>query len=475
MRGYNISEIINGHKDEYKTVTTISGWVRTVRVSSSELGFCNINDGSNVSGLQLILTPDELNNELFDKFFKEVNIGMYLNCIGTIIESPADGQKYEMRLNNYNTNQHYDENYPLIKSKMNMDTLRNYIHLRGRTNAFGSIFRIRSSLIKIIHDYYHSQNYLNLDPNIITTNECEGGAGVFQLTENNITNIDELPRNNLSKKYDWNKDHFCKPVYLTVSSQLQLEAMACCLGNVYTMNKSFRSEHSATSKHVSEFTHVEIEIINNTLSDLMTVGENTIKFAIEQLFERNLDDLENLNKFISKGLIDRLKYIKDVEFKRMTYTEAVNIINNDFKLNKKEQIEKIEHGDDLSSVHENYITTKYNCPVFITHWPSKIKSFYMKQCNDGTCESFDLLMPYGIGELIGASQREDDYEKLFNVMREKNIDPENLSFYLDLRKYGSCPHGGFGLGFDRLLMLVTGITNIKDVIPFPVFYKGCKY
>ena len=479
MENYTIGNILKSKEKLCKKIKSVSGWVRTVRVSSSELGFCNINDGSNVSGLQIIITIDHVKDKnVFDNFFKEVNTGMYLTCFGFIVDSPADGQLYEMRLTKYSVNKHLDENYPLIKSKMNMDTLRNFIHLRGRTNSFGSIFRIRSSLIKILHDYYHSLNYLNLDPNIITTNECEGGAGVFQLTENNITNIDKLPRDKNSNNYDWNKDHFCKPVYLTVSSQLQLEAMACSLGNVYTMNKSFRSEHSSTSKHVSEFTHLEIEIVNNTLDDLMCVAESTIKFVINELMQRNMEDLENLNKFISKGLIDRLNKIKELEFKRVTYNDIVNIINSDIKMDNKntiEKIEKIEYGDDLSSIHENYITQKYDCPVFITHWPSEIKSFYMKQCNDGTCESFDLLMPYGIGELIGASQREDDYVKLSKIMDEKNINSENMDFYLDLRKYGSCLHGGFGMGVDRLLMLVTGMTNIKDVIPFPVFYKGCKY
>jgi asparaginyl-tRNA synthetase len=359
---------------------------------------------------------------------------------------------------------------------MNLDTLRQYYHLRARTNVFGSVFRIRSSLSKILHDFYHEKNYLHLDPNVITINECEGGAGVFQLTEHDITDVNKLKIVKENGKYDWSSDHFNRPAYLTVSSQLQLEAMACALGNVYTVNKSFRSEHSSTSKHVSEFTHLEIEIVNNTLEDLMNVGEEMIKYSIEKLFEQRNDDLQNLNGFISKGLIDKLNHLKECKFLRFKYSDIVNEINEDIKKNKKlKKMKPLTFGDDLGSEHENYITQKYNTGVFVTHWPMEIKSFYMKQCDDGTCESFDLLIPYGIGELIGASQREDDFDKLSYMMDKKGVDKESLSFYLDLRKFGSCPHGGFGLGFDRLLMLMTGMQNIRDVIPFPVCYKSCTF
>lgn len=457
-----------------------SGWVRTCRMSSNILGFCNINDGSNVEGLQIVLSTDNnISLELIETFFKKVNTGCYIKCQGKIINSPSSGQLYEMQLESYELIGKVEEKYPLCKSRMNLDTLRNYCHLRSRTNVFGSIFRIRSSLNKIIHDYFHSLNYLHLDPNIITINECEGGAGVFQLTENDITNIENLNLDKSTHKYDWLSDHFGKPAYLTVSSQLQLEALACSLGNVYTMNKSFRSEHSSTNKHVSEFTHLEIEIINNTFEDLMSVAENMIKYSIKELFERNHSDLSNLDNFISRGLIDKLKYLQSSYFKRIKYSDIVIEINTDIskgitKLSTL-KLSTLKYGDDLGSEHENYITEKYNSAVFITHWPLEIKSFYMKQLDDGTCESFDLLIPYGIGELVGASQREDDYDKLIEIMKKKGINIVDMGFYLDLRKYGSCPHGGFGLGFDRLVMLMTGIRNIRDVIPFPVYYKGCKY
>ena len=449
------------------------GWVRTLRDSGSNFGFCNINDGSNVAGLQLIISNENMHEDEVKSFLSNVKLGAFIVCIGKLIPSPAKGQEYEFLVNEFTSSIHVDEHYPLCKSKMNIDTLRNHIHFRARTNTFGSVFRIRSSLMKILHDFYHGKNYLHLDPNVITVNECEGGAGVFQLTENNLTNLSTLPKTKTGS-YEWNKDHFCRPAYLTVSSQLQLEAMACALGNVYTMNKSFRSEHSSTSKHVSEFTHLEIEIVNNTLDELMDVGEEMVRFSIRELFKRNKEDLENLNKFVSKGLVDKLEALEKISFKRLKYEDAFKLIQKDIAL-KKTTIAEINYGDDLGSEHENYIVISFGCPVFITHWPFAIKSFYMKQCSDGTCESFDLLMPYGIGELIGASQREEDYQKLLQNMKMKNVPEESMQFYIDLRKYGTCPHGGFGLGFDRLLMLMTGMTNIKDVIPFPVFYKSCNY
>ena len=471
-------------KNDINTTVCCYGWVRTVRSSSSSLGFCTLNDGSNVSGLQIVISVDYIKQDNVDIFFKEVKIGSFLNCVGKMILSPAKEQKYELQLEHFEiVGNVKDDNYPLSKSKINLDTLRQYYHLRCRTNTFGSIFRIRSNLMKILHDFYHSKGYLHLDPNVITTNECEGGAGVFQLSEHDITYIDKLKileddmisKITNTKKYDWSSDHFGSPVYLTVSSQLQLEALACGLGNVYTINKSFRSEHSSTSKHASEFTHLEIEMINNTIYDLMDISEEMIKHCIEKLFELCNDDIMNLNKFISKGLVDKLTFLKNAEFKRIKYNDIVNEINEDISKNKNIKITKLSKGDDLGSEHENYITKKYNTAVFITHWPIAIKSFYMKQCNDETCESFDLLMPYGIGELIGASQREDDYDKLIKMMDIKGINKESMSFYLDLRKYGSCPHGGFGLGFDRLLMLMTGMQNIRDVIPFPVCYKSCTF
>ena len=443
---------------------TLTGWVKNVRSSSSNLAFCTINDGSTINGLQIVISEQNI----VEPFLKDVRIGVNLKCTGKIIESIGSNQDYEMKLHKYEVIGYVEDDYPLSKNRINFDTLRNFCHLRARTNAFSSIFKIRSNLMYTVSEFFKENDFLHLDPNIITVNECEGGAGVFQITENDITNIDSLPISR-DKKYDWEKDHFNKKAFLTVSSQLQLEAMACCLGNVFTMNKSFRSEHSCTSKHVSEFTHLEAEIINNSFEDLLTLSENLVKYCIKKILDNNKEDLELLNKFVSKGILDKLNFILNSQFHSITHKESIDLINSKIKNMS------LNYDDDLSSECENFLTAYFNGPVFVTNWPLKIKSFYMKRNDDNTCQSFDLLLPYGIGELIGGSQREESYDKLVQTMNEKNINKDNLKFYLDLRKYGTCMHGGFGLGFDRLLMLITGIENIKDVIPFPVNYKNCKY
>ena len=447
----SINELLKGEISE-ETRTTTSGWVRTLRTSSSILAFCNMNDGSCPSGLQVIISNRDMPDKLCTKFTKTVKMGSYIQCSGNIVKSTGKGQKYEMRLLDFKLIGKTGDGYPLSKNKLTLDYLRQYPHLRARTNTFGSVFRIRSALMKSLHDFYHNKSFLHLDPNIITVNECEGGAGVFQITEKDITRPENLALTE-DGNYNWETDHFNTPTYLTVSSQLQLEAMACALGNVYTVNKSFRSEHSNTNKHVSEFIHLEIEMINNTLDDLMDISEEMIKYSIGYLFDKCQDDIANLGKFISPGLVDNLTKLQQTAFTRLEYTDAVKMLNKDLSKNSKLPYGKIEFGEDLSSAHENYITQKYNKPVFITNWASSIKSFYMKQLDtensDNTlklCQAFDLLMRYGIGELIGGSQREDKLEVLLEMMEKKNIDIDKMAFYVDLRKYGSCPHGGFGLG-----------------------------
>jgi asparaginyl-tRNA synthetase len=309
---------------------------------------------------------------------------------------------------------------------------------------------------------------MQLDPNIITLNEAEGGCGAFQLTERDISDINLLEKKN--NLYDWSKDHFTKPVYLTVSSQLQLEAISCALGAVYTMNKSFRSEHSNTTKHVSEFTHLEIENTFIDLDELLEISEKYIKFVGNYILNHCIADLENLDSFVSKGVLNKIKKLLDNDFIRIEYINAIKLINDNTKI-------KIVYGDDLNSEAENFITEYYNdTPVFVVNWPLSIKSFYMKQNEDNiTCSNFDLLMPYKIGELIGGSMREDNLDKLVSVMKNKNVSQKPLNFYLDLRKFGTVPHGGFGLGFDRLCQFFCAIENIRDVIPFPNAYQSCNY
>ena len=489
-----IKQILNNNlEDIIDKNYTVNGWVRTVRTSNTQLGFCLLNDGSNLNGIQIIISEEFMDLDKVYEFIKNVKVGTSLKCIGKLVKSPAKGQLVELQLNEYLIYGNVEEGYFLSKNRISMDTLRDYTHLRVRTNVFGNIFRIRNQLMMSIHNFYQTLEFLHLDPNIITINECEGGAGVFQLTEYDISKLSNLNYNN-NNNYEWGKDHFNKPAYLTVSSQLQLEALACGMGNVYTTNKSFRSEHSNTTKHVSEFTHLEIEMVFNSFYELMYNAISLVKYCLKNVLNNCREEINSLNSFISKGIVEKLTKIVDTDEVVIKYKDAIELINNNLnyyleknkknnKNNKKNVknvnnneliMEKLNYGDDLGSIHEKFLTDKFNTCVFVTHWPISIKSFYMKQCDDGTCESFDLLVPE-IGELIGASQREDDYNKLANMMDIKGVNKNDLSFYLDLRKYGSCPHGGFGLGFDRLLMLVTGITNIKDVIPFPVHYKNCNY
>jgi asparaginyl-tRNA synthetase len=396
-----------------------------------------------------------------------------------MVRSPAKGQEFEVLVKEGDLELlgGVEKDYPIMKANVTFDYLRDHAHLRARTRTFSSIYRIRHRMMMATHEFYDCEGFLLLDPNIITTSECEGGAGVFQITEKDISVPGDLKCIDKTTKYDWSKDHFGKPVYLTVSSQLQLEALAMSMGRVYTVNKSFRSEHSTTHKHVSEFTHLEIEQCFTSLEDLMNIAERFVKFVMKSVLEHNRKDLvllENSAKFneaLDKNVLERYSSVTNCDFVKIKYADAIQLMNREPKKLSKLPV----YGEDVSSEHEKYLTDHFGCPVFLTHWPIAIKSFYMKQLDDGTCESFDLLMPYRVGELIGASQRETSYDKLVAMMDKKGVKQEPLKFYTDLRKYGSCPHGGFGLGCDRLLMLLTGVHNIKDVIPFPVSYQNCGY
>ena len=445
-----ISELFVKYMEYLEATVVVQGWVTTSR-SQKDLTFIKLNDGSHPDGIQVIVNGS-------DKF----NVGSSLSVEGKLVKSPAEGQLFELQADKITVLGYCEPiDYPLSKSKMSLDYLRGFNHLRFRTSTFGSVFRIKSAISHATHKFFEEQGYLHLDPNIMTVNECEGGAGVFQVTERDITFPKKLPfemeevknlvTNKVEKfttdKYDWASDHFSKPVYLTVSSQLQLEAIACSLGSVYTTNKSFRSEHSSTNKHLSEFSHLEIEACFINLDDLMSVGENFIKYVGRYLLEHCDADINNLSKFVSKGLRERIETIVSTNFYRVRYDEAIKIA--------QEKGKSIKYGEDLSSEVENCLTEHFNGPVFVSHWPIAIKSFYMKQDpqNPEICHNFDLLMPYKIGELIGGSMREDSYDKLLAMMKIKGVSEEPMKFYTDLRKFGSVPHGGFGLGFDRMTML----------------------
>ena len=466
-----ITQLYQSYESIINTNVIVNGWVQTIR-SQKGLSFIKLVDGSNSTGVQLVAEGEfpELD---------QVTTGSSICVEGLVVKSPAEGQLFEIKIISIKIYGLAEPTYyPLAKGKLPLDYLRTNPHLRTRTQTFGSVFRIKSAISNATQKFYQEKGFLHVNPNIITINECEGGAGVFQITEKDISYPCALPTETIkttdgkhmitTNKYDWSQDHFDKPAYLTVSSQLQLEALCCSLGSVYTTNKSFRSEHSATNKHLSEFEHLEIEDAFITLEELMQTGEDYIKFVGNYLLEHCIDDITNLSKFVSKGLLERIKTITTTKFIRLKYNDAIEL------LQKTTLSKPALFGDDLSAEMENYLTDYFNGPVFVTHWPIAIKSFYMKQCKSGLCENFDLLMPYKVGELIGGSMREDDLEKLLDVMKVKGVSPEPLQFYLDLRKFGSIPHGGFGLGLDRMCMMFTGMESIKDVVAFPVFYKNCR-
>ncbi len=464
MQNTKIVTFLNNSNKYIDTDISINGWVMSKR-SQKDITFVKLYDGSTPEGIQLILNNSNFNNSNFNNL-DNINTSTSLNVVGTFVVSMAKGQKFEVNVKKFtiygNTNL---DDYPLSKGKLPLDYLRNYHHLRLRTNSFGSIFRIKSSINYATNDYYKSKLFHYINPNIMTNNECEGGAGTFKVTEFDFSDHANLPTLNNSTKHDFSKDHFNRIMQLTVSSQLELEAIACSIGSVYTTNKSFRSEHSNTSKHLSEFEHLEIEDVFNDLESLMDIGEEYIKYVAKYLLTNNETDIMNLDKFVSKNLYDKIVKLLNTTFVRITYNDTVKLLNNNNI--------KINYGDDLSSEMENFITDYYKSPVFVTLWPKSLKSFYMKtNINDSSlCDNFDLLMPYKVGELIGGSMREDNLDILLDNMKTKNISTTPLEFYIDLRRFGSIPHGGFGLGLDRMCMLFTGMENIKDVVAFPVYYK----
>ena len=460
MKTLRIYECLVSYSKYFGETLCINGWIQNVR-KQNDICFIHINDGTNTSGIQIVC---DSTHKLFEHC-KQMNKGVYIKVRGRLIESPASGQSVEFKLDEILYLGDCDPiSYP-IKKRNTIDYLRQVAHMRTRTPLFGSIMRIRNKIMYATHNFFQKQKFLHLDPNVITINECEGGAGVFQVTEWCPTTIKDIPTSN--QVIQWKKDHFKRPAYLTVSSQLQLEALACSLGNVYTTNKSFRAEHSATSKHMSEFTHLEIECIDCTNDDLMNIGRDYINYILDIVFIDCIDDVVELNKNACKGLLERLDYLRNMKFHKVPYKDCIRLLkDNGFDA---------KYGDDISSEMEHFLCKHYDGAVFVVQWPFAIKSFYMKQNNDDTCENFDLLMPYGVGELIGGSMREERLDDLESAMEAKQVAKDGLQWYLDLRRFGTVPHGGFGLGLDRLLMLVTGIKNIKDVVPFPVYYQNCAY
>jgi asparaginyl-tRNA synthetase len=431
----------------------IKGWVRTKRDSKDFL-FMEINDGSSLKNIQVIAN-NTLNNY---SEIQKITTGSALAVEGQLIESPGKGQKWEIQAEKIEIISIAPENYPLQKKRHSDEFLRSIAHLRPRTNKYGATFRIRSELIYAIHKFYNNEGFKCLSTPIITGSDCEGAGEMFRVTS--------LEPDDVSKqgKMDFAKDFFGHEANLTVSGQLSAEMFALALGDVYSFGPTFRAENSNTSRHVAEFWMLEPEMAFCDLSQNMDHGEKLIKTLISHVMENCGEDLALFTNFVDKSLSGTLKTLVDSEFARMTYTEAIDVL---LKSNKKFEF-KVEYGTDLQSEHERFLAEEYfKKPVFLTDYPKDIKPFYMRMNDDGkTVGAVDLLVPR-IGEIIGGSQREERLEMLEKRMEEMKLPKDIYWWYLDSRRFGSVPHSGFGMGFERLIMLVTGITNIRDVVPFP--------
>lgn len=445
------------NSDEYlgKSVS-VAGWIRTSRISKS-FGFIELNDGSFFKNLQIVVDENKIDN------FAEISklpISSSLLIEGELVKVDNAKNPIEIHATKVVVEGESDSSYPLQKKKHTFEYLRTIAHLRPRSNTFSAVFRVRSVVAYAIHKFFQERNFVYAHTPIITGSDAEGAGEMFRITTLDMTN----PPLNEDGSIDFSQDFFGKEANLTVSGQLNGEIMALAFRNIYTFGPTFRAENSYTARHASEFWMVEPEISFADLEDNMELAEDLIKYIINFVLENCPEEMAFFNSFIDKGLLDRLDNIVSSDFVRITYTEAIDLL-----LKSDHTFEyPVEWGCDLQTEHERYITEQiYNAPVFVTDYPKDIKAFYMKLNEDGkTVRAMDLLAP-GIGEIIGGSQREDNYDLLVKRMDDLDLDKEAYSFYLDLRRFGSFPHSGYGLGFERMMMYITGMQNIRDVIPFP--------
>jgi asparaginyl-tRNA synthetase len=443
-------------KEERENVTA-KGWIRTKRDSKGGFSFLDLNDGSTIKNIQIIV---DHSLDCYGDVSEKLTTGACLSVEGKLTLSPGKGQSVEIQAKNLTVYGLADvEEFPLQKKRHSFEFLRTISHLRPRTNTFGSIMRVRNRLAYSIHQFFHERGFVYLHTPIITSSDCEGAGELFQVTTLDISNP---PIEN--KTIDYSQDFFGKKTGLTVSGQLEGEVYAMALGEIYTFGPTFRAENSNTSRHLAEFWMVEPEMAFYDLEDDMELAEKFIKYLLKDALESCGDDMEFFSLRIDKSLIERLRHILDSSFEKITYTDAVNIL---LKSGEKFQY-PVEWGENLQSEHERYLTEKkFKKPVIVFDYPEKIKPFYMKVNDDRkTVRAMDVLVPQ-LGEIIGGSQREDNYQVLMDRMKEKGIDTDEYYWYLELRKFGSAPHSGFGLGFERLVQFVTGMENIRDVIPFP--------
>ncbi|WP_026889673.1 asparagine--tRNA ligase [Clostridium beijerinckii] len=434
---------------------TISGWIRTLR-SSNAFGFIEVNDGSFFKNIQVVF-DDKLSN------FKEISklpISSSISVIGTLVATPEAKQPFEIQAKNIIIEGMSNSDYPLQKKRHTFEYLRSIAHLRPRSNAFAATFRVRSVAAYAIHKFFQDQNFVYTHTPIITGSDCEGAGEMFR-----VTTLDpKTPELSKNGNVDFSKDFFGKETNLTVSGQLNAECFALAFRNIYTFGPTFRAENSNTTRHAAEFWMIEPEIAFADLQDDMELAENMLKYVIKYVMDECPEELEFFNQFVDKGLLERLNHVVSSDFAKVTYTEAVEILE---KCGKKFDYD-VSWGIDLQTEHERYLTEEhFKKPLFVTDYPKDIKAFYMRLNDDEkTVAATDLLVP-GIGEIIGGSQREERLDVLKNRMAELNLSEDDYWWYLELRKYGETKHAGFGLGFERLIMYITGMTNIRDVVPFP--------
>ena len=444
----------NPEKFDGKEIS-ISGWVRTLR-SSNVFGFIEINDGTFFKNIQVVFESENIPNY---KEIASMNVGAALNIDGVLVLTPEAKQPFEIKAAKIEIEGTSTPDYPLQKKRHSLEYLRTIAHLRPRTNTFSAVFRVRSVAAYAIHKFFNERNFVYTHTPIITASDCEGAGEMFRVTTLDMENVPKK-----DGEVDYSEDFFNKSANLTVSGQLSAETYAMAFRNVYTFGPTFRAENSNTTRHAAEFWMIEPEIAFADLNDDMQLAEDMLKFVINYVLENAAEEIAFFNAFFDKGLIDRLQGVVNADFGRVTYTEAIEIL----KKNNCNFEYPVEWGSDLQTEHERYLTeTVFKRPVFVTDYPKEIKAFYMRLNDDGkTVAAMDCLVP-GIGEIIGGSQREERYNVLCERMKEMGLDEKDYWWYLDLRKYGGTKHAGFGLGFERAIMYLTGIQNIRDVIPYP--------
>ena len=457
-----IREIYKNSEQFLNKEVKLGGWIRSIR-GSKHFGFLVLHDGTFFKPIQVVY-EEKLEN--FQEISK-MNVGAAVIVEGTLVPTPQAKQPFEIQATSVTLEGASAPDYPLQKKRHSLEYLRTISHLRPRTNTFQAVFRIRSMAAYAIHQFFQERGFVYVHTPLITASDCEGAGEMFQVTTLDLSNI---PKDE-DGKVDFSQDFFGKPTNLTVSGQLNVETFAQAFRNTYTFGPTFRAENSNTARHAAEFWMIEPEMAFADLKDDMEVAEAMLKYVISYVMENAPEEMDFLNQFVDKGLKERLNHVLNSEFGQVTYTEAVEILE---KHNDKFEY-KVSWGTDLQTEHERYLTEEvFKRPVFVTDYPKEIKAFYMKLNPDGkTVAAMDCLVP-GIGEIIGGSQREDDYDLLRKRMEEVGLDEENYQFYLDLRKYGSTHHSGFGLGFERCVMYLTGISNIRDAIPFPRTVNNCE-